>query len=127
MEAKIEEGGEIEIKSFLFVCSLIFGCAGSLLLGAFSSCSEQGLLFTAELELLTAGASLIAEHGLQVLGLQELQHVGSAVVARGLRCPSACGILPQPGMEPVSPALADRFLAPGPPGKSLKSFLDRGH
>ena len=72
-------------------------------------------------------ASLVAEHGLQALGLQELQHVGSAVVTHGFSCPTACGILPRPGMEPVSPALADRFLAPGPPGKSLKSFLDRGH
>ena len=26
--------------------------------------------------------------------------------------------LPGPGLEPVSPALADRFLTTGPPGKS---------
>ena len=90
-------------------------------------CGKRGLLFTAGLELLKALASLVAEHGLQALGLQELQHVGSAVVTHGFSCPTACGILPRPGMEPVSPALADRFLAPGPPGKSLKSFLDRGH
>ena len=42
MEAKIEEGVEIKIKSFLFVYSLIFGYAGSLLLGAFSSCTSRG-------------------------------------------------------------------------------------
>ena len=32
--------------------------------GAFSSCSEQGLLFAAVCCLLTAGASLVADHGL---------------------------------------------------------------
>ena len=39
MEAKIEAGGEIKIKSFLIVYSLMFGYAGSLLLGAFSRVS----------------------------------------------------------------------------------------
>ena len=37
----------------------------------------------------------------------------------GLSCPSACGILiPQPGIEPVSPALEGGFLTTGPSGKS---------
>ena len=31
--------------------------------------------------------------------------------------------LPRPGMEPVSPALADGFLNTAPPGKSLKMCL----
>ena len=52
---------------------------------AFSSCGEQGLLFVAGRGLLIAVASLVAEHGLQVRGLQQLQHVGSVVVARGLQ------------------------------------------
>ena len=44
----------------------------------------------------------------------------SVVVALGISCSSACGILvPQPGIKPVSPALQDRFLTTGPPGKSL--------
>ena len=35
-------------------------------------------------------------------------------------CPVACGILvPQPRIEPVSPALEGRFLTTGLPGKSL--------
>ena len=43
----------------------------------------------------------------------------SLVLARRLSCPTACGILvPRPGIEPVSPALEDRFLTTGPPGKS---------
>ena len=39
---------------------------------------------------------------------------------------SECGILgPQPGIEPLSPALQGRFLTTGPPGKSpLLSPLD---
>ena len=38
---------------------------------------------------------------------------------------AACGILvPRPGMEPVFPALAGRFLTPGPPGKSLDFILE---
>ena len=41
----------------------------------------------------------------------ELWHVGSLVVASGLSCPAACGILvPSRGIEPVSPALQGRFL-----------------
>ena len=35
----------------------------------------------------------------------------SLVVAHGLSCPVACGILvPQPGIEPASPALIGRWI-----------------
>ena len=45
--------------------------------------------------------------------------VGSAVVAHGFSCPVACGIfIPQPGIESMAPALEDKFLTTGPPGKS---------
>ena len=45
----------------------------------------------------------------------------------GLSCFEACGILvPQPGIEPVSPALPGRFLTTGPPGKSPVKGLLRG-
>ena len=39
-----------------------------------------------------------------------------------------CGMwdLPGPGFELMSPALAGRFLTPGPPGKSLSIFLTVG-
>ena len=71
---------------------------------AFSSCREQGLPFLAVHRLLIVGASLFAEHGLSVHGLQQLQHASSVVVARrlqstgsvvvvhGLSCSTACGI-----------------------------------
>ena len=51
---------------------------------AFSSCSEQGLLFVAVHGLLTAVASLVVEHRLCARGLQWLWHVGSVVVVRRL-------------------------------------------
>ena len=43
----------------------------------------------------------------------------SLVLAVGFICPVACGILvPQPGIEPLSPALEDGFLTTGTLGKS---------
>ena len=51
---------------------------------------------------------------------------GTVVVARGLQCSwasvvAARGILvPQPEIEPVSPALQGTFLNTGPPGKSCQ-------
>ena len=46
-------------------------------------------------------------------------HGLSFLVAHELSCPAACGILvPQPGIEPLSPALGGRFSTAGPPGKS---------
>ena len=50
----------------------------------FSSCGEQGLLFVAVHGLLIEVASHVAEHRLQAHGLQQLWHVGPAVVALGL-------------------------------------------
>ena len=69
---------------------------------------------------------LVAARGIFCCGAQalhcsvraslQLQRTGSVVVARGLSCPAACGILvPRPGMEPVSPALQDGFSTTGPP------------
>ena len=49
-----------------------------------------------------------------------LWHMRFSLVAAGsLCCPMGCGILvPQLGVKPMSPALEDRFLTTGPPGKS---------
>ena len=49
--------------------------------------------------LLIAVASLVAEHELQ--GMR-----ASGVVVHGLSYPMACGIFPDQGTEPVSPALS---------------------
>ena len=45
------------------------------------------------------------------------KHADSVVVAHGLTCYGSMWDLPGPGMEPVSPALAGRFLTSRPPGK----------
>ena len=47
-----------------------------------------------------AVASLVAEQGLQVHGLQELQHSGSGVVVHGLSCPKGCEIFLNQGLNP---------------------------
>ena len=51
---------------------------------AFSSCGERGLLFVAVRGLLIVVASLVAEHRLQVRGLQQLWLAGSRVQAQQL-------------------------------------------
>ena len=81
---------------YLFLTALGLRCCA----WAFSSCGEQGLLFIAVRRLLIVVASLIAEHGLQAHGLQQLWHTGSVVVAHGLSCSMACGILPEQGSNP---------------------------
>ena len=50
----------INVFIYLFLAALGLCCC----MQAFSSCSEQGLLFFAVPRLLTAVASLVAEHGL---------------------------------------------------------------
>ena len=52
------------------------------------------------------------------------ERYGSQVVALGLSCPMAFGILvPLPGIESMSPALQGGFITTGSPGKSLLPFL----
>ena len=82
---------------------------------AFSSCGEQGPLFTAVRGPLTVAASLVAEHRLQTCRLSSC----------GSRALLLCGMwdLPRPGLEPVSPALAGRFSTTVPPGKPNFFFI----
>ena len=83
---------------------------------AFSSCGERGPLFTAVRGPLTVAASLVAEHRLQT---HRLSNCGSrAQLVRGM------WDLPRPGLEPVSPALAGRFLSTAPPGKPQRGFFN---
>ena len=72
--------------------------------------------------LLTAVASLVAEHGLQgtsasVVVALCLWSTGSIVVAHRLSGSKVCGIFPEQGIKPVSPALVGRFSITEPPGK----------
>ena len=84
---------------------------------AFPSCGKRGPLFIAMHGPLTIVASLVAEHRLQT---RRLSNCGS-------RAQLLCGmwVLPRPGLEPVSPALAGRFSTTAPPGKPPDvSFLN---
>ena len=62
--------------------------------------------------------------GLQSAWILQLWREGfSLVVVHRLSCPMACGILvPQPGIESVSPALAGGFLTTGPPETPLRTL-----
>ena len=60
------------ILFILFLAALGLRCCAR----AFSSCSERRLLLVAVRGLLIAVASLVADHGLQVCGLQQLWHTG---------------------------------------------------
>ena len=87
-------------------------------------CEKWGLLFIAMCGLLIVVNSLVAEHSLQVHGLQYLCLVG----------PRACRLqklwstgLVSPwhvasGIEPMSPALAGRFFITASPGESTVHF-----
>ena len=91
---------------FLFclaVC-LIFGCAGSSLLSR-----KQGLPFIAVL-------------GFSLQWFLLLKALGRGPVVCGTQALLLCGMwnLPRPGTEPMSPALAGRFLSTIPLGKSLR-------
>ena len=80
---------------------------------ALSSCVEWELLFFMACWLLMAPTSLVAERG--------PRRAGSAVVV--LSFPHRARDLQGPGMEPVTPSLAGRFLTTGPPGRSRRVFL----
>ena len=94
---------------------------------AFPSCGEGGLLFVAGHGLLTAVASLVVGHRLQVCrlsscGARILEHRlhSYATWAELLR---GTWDLPRPGIEPMSPALKGRISSTEPPGKHFVSFL----
>ena len=67
-------------KKFVFV---------SMMLGL---CCCEGYFLVAVCGLLIAVASLVVEYKLSVSGLQQLQHVGSVVVAGGLSFSAACKV-----------------------------------
>ena len=69
--------------------------------------------------------SFIGMPGLSSCDAWALEHVGSVVVARHLSFSMAYETLvPEPGIEPVSPALQGRFLTTGPP--SLDGYFRMG-
>ena len=60
----------ISLKFYLFIYLFMAVLGLRCCTRAFSSCSEQGLLFVAVRGFLTAVASLAVEHGLKAHGLQ---------------------------------------------------------
>ena len=77
---------------------------------AFASCREQGLLSS-----FNAWAS--HSSGLLCCGVQSLGHPGFRICSTWAQLLCSMWGLPRPGIEPVSPALQDRFLTTGPPRK----------
>ena len=98
---------------------------------AFSSCSEWGLLSSwgaqaSHCRGFCCGAQLLGTWALVVVA-PGLWRAGSAVVAHGLSFSAARGIFPDWGIEPMSPALAGRFLTTGPPEKPQCYFRSGVH
>ena len=58
--------------------------------------------------------SLVWYRGFPLQWLLLLWNTGSVVLAHGLRCSTACGIFPGPGIKPMSPALAGGFCRLNP-------------
>ena len=95
---------------YLFMAALGLRCYTR----AFSSCGERGLLFVAVRGLLIAVASLVAEHGLQAHGLQQLWLAGSRAQAQqwwptGLVAPQHVG-LSQNRARTCVPCIGGRIL-----------------
>ena len=98
------------------LCLSVFGCCGS------------SLLCAGHLPSLRAGnyalhCSAWASHrsGVSCCGAPALGARASAAVAHGLSCSEACGMLPEPGIEPAFPLWAGRFLSTVPLGRSPSS------
>ena len=90
-------------------CLFIYGC------GAFSRCGQWGLLFLTVRGLLVAVACQLWNTGSRGTGFSSCD--AQTQLLRSM------GDSPRPGIKPVSPALAGRFLASELPGESLFSFL----
>ena len=106
----------------LFLAALGFHCC----MWAFSSCSVQGLFSSCSAQashrsgfsccgawVLGARASVVATHRLSSCSSRVLEHrLSGCGVFHGMWNP------PGPGIKPMSPALAGRFLSTKPPRKS---------
>ena len=100
-----------------------FGCAVSSLsyTGFLYSWQVEDILFVLVRGFTLGWLLLLQSMGSRPAGFSSC-HTGSVVVAHGLRCSAACGILPRPSTEPMSPTLACKFLTTRPPGKSSKTL-----
>ena len=122
-----------EIKGDFF---FFFGCVGSSLLhtgflqlqrvGATLYCSVQASHCSGfscfRARALGTQASVVAAYGLSSCGSRALERRLSSCGAQAQLLHSMWD-LPRPGLEPVSPALAGRFLTTLPPGKPKENFF----
>ena len=106
----------LSIYLFIWLCWILVAARGLFI-------AARGLFVAARGRFVAARGLFVAARGLlSSCGAWAPERVGSIV--------AACGILiPQPGIEPTSPALEGGFLTPGSPGKShaihfLQFFLD---
>ena len=105
-----------ELLNFVYLAELDLHCCPR----AFSSCGEQRLL-----SVWGARASHCGDFS--CCCWRALGTWASVVMAHRLSCPDACGILvPRPGIEPTSPALAGGFISTGQPASALTTaFVQR--
>ena len=113
----------IYIYNPLMYLLTIFGCAMFLLLsGLWSSCGEQGLLSSCSVRVShCSGFSCCTAWVLGYVGLSSCSSqafsTGSVVMVCGLSCSAGMWDFPGPGIELMSPALADVFSTTEPSGK----------
>ena len=101
-------------------CLFIFGCAGSWLLH-WSRLLTAVSSLVVEHGLYGAQASVAGVHGLRSCSAWALEHVLSSCGAQAQLLLSMQD-LPQPGVEPMSPALVSGFLSTVPPGSLVCNF-----
>ena len=88
----------------IYIILFIYGCARSLLLHGFSQVLCQAAVNGGYSLVAVVGFSLwwlllLWSTGSRAHRLQQLQHVGSIVVAHGLSCSATCGIFPNQGLN----------------------------
>ena len=120
------------LEDFIFLTVLGVHCC----VRAFSSCGERGILFVAVRGLLIAvgslycrapalgpRASVVVAHGLSLCCSRALTHRLSSCGTRALLLHGMWD-LTGPGIKPVSPALAGRFLTTVPSGRSVGCLFE---
>ena len=87
----------LRLIDLLLMAMLSLGC-----MWAFSNCSERRLLFVVACRLLIAVVSLVVEHRLQMLWLQQLELTGVVVLWHVKSSPNPCPLHSQMDSLPLS-------------------------
>ena len=98
-----------------YLCMYVWLCWVFVSVRGLSPAAASGSHSSSRCMGLSLSRPLVAEHRLQ---MRRLSNCGSrAEPLRGMWDP------PRPGLEPASPALADRLSTTAPPGKPINAFL----